>query len=261
MAEAIVRGLLERRLTLPGQISMINRQDQERLKQLHDRYHVITPFTEDAKQQSLEQADIIFLAMKPKDAQGALLHLKHFVQPHQLVVSLIAGLSIRTIERLLETSIPVVRTMPNTSSTIGLGATGICFSPSVSDRLRKLSEEIFHSIGITAIVEEESLLDAVTGLSGSGPAYVYYLMESMIEAGKKLGLDDEAARTLTIQTVIGAAHMVQSTGEEPAELRRKVTSPNGTTQAALELLNSHNVSEVFGKASPVPLSVPLSWGR
>ncbi|MBJ6363582.1 pyrroline-5-carboxylate reductase [Paenibacillus sp. GCM10012307] len=248
MAEAIARGLLERGLTLPGQISMINRHNQDRLKELHDRYHVITPSTEEAKQQSLEEADIIFLAMKPKDAQDALLQLKHFVQPRQLVVSLIAGLSIRTIEQLLEARIPVVRTMPNTSSTIGLGATGICYSDSVDGQLRTLSEEIFQSVGITAIVEEEKLLDAVTGVSGSGPAYIYYLMEAMIDAGKKLGLDDESARTLTIQTVLGAANMVKSTGEEPAELRRKVTSPNGTTQAAIELLNSHHVSEAIGKA-------------
>ncbi len=248
MAEAIVRGLLDRRLTMPGQIAMVNRQDQERLKELHDRYHVITPFTEEAKQSSLEQADLIFLAMKPKDAEAALRHLKQFIQPHQLVVSLVAGLSIRTIERLLEIDVPVVRTMPNTSSTIGLGATGLCFSAKVSEHLRKLSEEIFRSVGITAIVGEEQLLDAVTGLSGTGPAYVYYLMESMIEAGRQLGLGDEAARILTVQTVLGAAHMVQSTGEEPAELRRKVTSPNGTTQAALELLASHQVGESFVKA-------------
>ncbi|MBW7462462.1 pyrroline-5-carboxylate reductase, partial [Paenibacillus sepulcri] len=96
-----------------------------------------------------------------------------------------------------------------------------------------LAEAMFKSVGMTAVVEEH-LLDVVTGLSGSGPAYIYYVMEAMIEAGRGRGLSEEASRELTIQTVLGAAHMVKATHEHPAELRRKVTSPNGTTQAAIE---------------------------
>jgi pyrroline-5-carboxylate reductase len=141
----------------------------------------------------------------------------------------------------------IVRTMPNTSSTIGLGATGISFSSTVSNGQRLLAETMFQSIGLTAVVEEP-LLDAVTGVSGSGPAYVYYLMEAMIEAGLSLGLSEEAARELTVQTVLGAAHMVKATNENPAELRRKVTSPNGTTQAAIETLDAHSFSQAVVRA-------------
>lgn len=137
--------------------------------------------------------------------------------------------------------------MPNTSSTIGLGATGISFSESVNDEQRNLALTMFNAVGLSAVVEEP-LIEAVNGVSGSGPAYVYYLMEAMIDAGVQLGLSPEAAKDLTVQTVRGAAEMVFSTGENPGELRRKVTSPNGTTQAAIETLDRFAFQEGLNKA-------------
>ncbi|XEC92688.1 pyrroline-5-carboxylate reductase [Paenibacillus tarimensis] len=247
MAEAIVRGILERDLTDPGQITMINRQNAARLEELQNNYMVRTPHESNDKQNALKNADIIFLAMKPKDAAEAIRELRGIVTPGHLIVSVIAGLSIRTIRQLLDTSVPIVRTMPNTSSTIGLGATGISFSSDISEIWRTRMIEIFQSIGVTAVVDEP-LLDSVTGLSGSGPAYVYYLMESLVKAGQLLGLSEEASKMLTVQTVLGAAQMVMTTGEQPAELRRKVTSPNGTTQAAIEILDAHHFTDAVTKA-------------
>jgi pyrroline-5-carboxylate reductase len=247
MAEAIARGLVERNLLPASNIGMINRQNASRLAELRERYGVHAPQREDDKKRLLREADVIFLAMKPKDAEAAIRELGTFASENQLIVSVIAGLSIRTVETLLGKPLAIIRTMPNTSSTIGLGATGISFSAAVSGQQRAIAETIFQSVGVTATVEEP-LIDAITGVSGSGPAYVYYLMEAMIEGGISLGLSPEDARELTVQTVLGAASMVRATGEQPAELRRKVTSPGGTTQAAIEMLDSRHTADAIVSA-------------
>ncbi len=183
-----------------------------RLDELATRYGVVVANDAESKQTMLHDADIIFLAMKPKDAAEAIKQLRDIIKPGQILVSLVAGMTIGTIEALLGQQIAIVRTMPNTSSTIGLGATGISFSSSVTNGQRLLAEQMLQSIGLTAIVEEP-LLDVVTGISGSGPAYIYYLMEAMINAGLRAWIIREAARELTVQTVLGAAHMVKATNE------------------------------------------------
>lgn len=247
MAEAILRGLVESKLSNPQQISVMNRQNADRLQQLKQLYGVVPAVTDLEKNSALSSSDVIILGMKPKDSAAALKALQPSLRPEQLIISVIAGLSISTIQQLLGRAQPVVRTMPNTSSTIGLGATGISFSDSVAPEQRELAHAMFKAIGITAIVDEP-LIEAVNGVSGSGPAYVYYLMEAMIHAGIELGLTPEAAQELTVQTVRGAAEMVKATGESPGDLRRKVTSPNGTTQAALETLDQFSFQEGMNKA-------------
>jgi len=247
MAEAIVRGLVGTGLTDPRNISVMNRQNADRLLELERSYGVFPASTDELKNKALTGADAIVLGMKPKDAAAAIKALAPLLRPDQLIVSVIAGLSISTIHQLLGRSQPVVRTMPNTSSTIGLGATGISYSDSVSASQRELAQAMFGAVGITAVVEEP-LIEAVNGVSGSGPAYVYYLMEAMIEAGVQLGLTPEAAKDMTVQTVRGAAEMVFTTGENPAELRRKVTSPNGTTEAAIATLDRYAFREGMNKA-------------
>ena len=247
MAEAILRGLVEPKLAEPGSISVLNRQNADRLRELSSRYGVVPADTDDKKNAALTAADVIVLGMKPKDAAAAIKALKPLLRPEQLIVSLVAGLSISTVHQLLGREQPVVRTMPNTSSTIGLGATGISFSSSVTAENRELALAMFGAVGMTAVVEEP-LIEAVNGVSGSGPAYVYYLMEAMIDAGVKLGLTPEAAKTLTVQTVRGAAEMVLAIGESPEELRRKVTSPNGTTEAAIRTLERFDFREGMNQA-------------
>ncbi|MGO4371301.1 pyrroline-5-carboxylate reductase [Paenibacillus sp. 2TAB19] len=246
MAEAIARGIINEELLASGQISMLNRQNQERLTELHSQYGVQTILQGASNDAYIQQADIIFLAMKPKDAAEAIKGMKSLVSTNQLIISVIAGLSIASIEQLLGAPVPIVRAMPNTSSTIGLGATGISYSEHVTEQQRQLTEAIFKSVGITATVEEP-LQSAITGVSGSGPAYVYYFMEAMMKAAGELGLDAGAAKELVVQTVLGAAQMVRETGEEPAELRRKVTSPNGTTQAAIEKMAEFQLTETIIK--------------
>ncbi|WP_166239484.1 pyrroline-5-carboxylate reductase [Paenibacillus turpanensis] len=241
MAEALVRGLIEKKKSLPGYISMTNRSNAERLHDLRMRYGVRVP-QEDGSTTSeslIASADIVFLCMKPKDVVSAMDGLRPLLRPEQLIVSVVAGLSIETMQQLLGREQAVVRTMPNTSSTIGLGATGICFSASVSEWQREIAIEIFESMSIVCPVEEH-LINTVTGVSGSGPAYVYYLIEAMVAAGISGGLTEEQSKQLVVQTVLGAAEMVKTTGEDPAALRKGVTSPNGTTYAALEVLAQHN---------------------
>jgi pyrroline-5-carboxylate reductase len=247
MAEAIFRGLIESKLADPDRITVMNRQNAERLRELRERYGVRAAADDAAKTDALHNADVIVLGMKPKDAAAAIRSLRTALRPEQLIVSVIAGLSIATIHQLIGRGQAVVRTMPNTSSTIGLGASGISFSASVTPGQRELSLAMFGSIGMYAVVEEP-FIDAVNGVSGSGPAYVYYLMEGMIASGIELGLSPEAARELTVQTVLGAAEMVRQTGENPAELRRKVTSPNGTTFAAIETFDRYHFQEAIRSA-------------
>jgi pyrroline-5-carboxylate reductase len=239
MAEAIFRGLITRGFIAANQISVVNRQDNERLQELQQTYGVSVSEEQAEKDRFIQNADIVVFAMKPKDAGSAIAELSPLLTEKQLIVSVIAGLSMSTIEALLKGSYRIIRTMPNTSSTIGLGATGVSFSSSVSPAERQMGLELFQAVGI-AVEVEETLLEIVTGVSGSGPAYIYYMMEAMIEAGVRGGLTEDTARQLTIQTVLGAAEMVQTTEEDPAELRRKVTSPNGATQAALSTLDDHH---------------------
>jgi len=242
MAEAIIKGLIDTKLLAPEQISAINRSNIARLEELASSYGIQIPTDEADKSRLIREADIVLLAMKPKDSETAITALSSMMREDQLVISVIAGLSINALHVMLGQKLPIVRTMPNTSSTIGLGATGMSFSPQVTEEHAQLARAIFESVGIVRVVDEQ-LLDAVTGVSGSGPAYIYYVMEAMIQGGIECGLTPDAARELTVQTVLGAARMVQETGEEPAELRRKVTSPNGTTQAALELMASYKLQE------------------
>ncbi|GIP53457.1 pyrroline-5-carboxylate reductase [Paenibacillus vini] len=247
MAEAIVRGLIHKQVAAPERISMLNRSSVERLDYLKKQYGVMTGNSEEQKSKHLGDASVIVLAMKPKDAGEALKALGPQLREGQLIVSLIAGLSISTIQALLGVQAPVARTMPNTSSSIGLGATGISFSSEVTQDQRDQVLSMFEAVGTVSVIPEEKM-EILTGVSGSGPAYIYYMMEAMIAAGTEGGLSPEQARELTVQTVLGAASMMIETGEDPAKLRKDITSPNGSTQAALEVLSAKGFSEAVKAA-------------
>ncbi len=247
MAEAIIRGLISQQRVQPSHVYVLGRAQSDRPMALAEQYGIMPATSEQAKIDALIASDIVVLAMKPKDAAEAIRAYRGGFHDGQLIISVIAGLSIAGIEQLLALPLPVARTMPNTSSTIGLGATGISYSVLIDDRLKQLAREIFESIGIVREVPEQQL-DIVTGVSGSGPAYVYYFVEAMIAGGVAGGLDEQTARTLAIQTLIGAAEMLRQTNGDPAQLRRKVTSPNGTTQAAIELMQAHRVGPAIEQA-------------
>lgn len=238
MAEALLRGIVDAKLVPPQSIVALNRQDRSRLDALKRAYGIRVPETGSAEERRrlVREADIVVLAMKPQHVGSAMDDFLDALRPDQLLISVIAGLTIGTIEQLLDRAQPIVRTMPNTSSTIGLGATGVACSASVSANQREMALKLLGAIGI-AVPMEEDHINLVTGVSGSGPAYVYYFMEALIEAAVEDGLPPEDARALVAQTVLGAARMVETTREDPAALRAKVTSPNGTTFAALGVLD------------------------
>lgn len=244
IVEAMLSGIIKKGLVSPKQILVSNRNNQERLDQLARAFSV--QVTQD-KHALVQSCDILILAIKPKDAAEALMELRGAVRPGQLVISVIAGVATSLIEEWLGVECSIIRTMPNTSSAIGLSATGLACNRFVTDAQLQLATRLFEAIGTVYTVAEEEL-DIVTGLSGSGPAYIYYLVEAMVGAGTKAGLSRETARQLTLQTLLGAAHMLLDTSEEPALLRQKVTSPGGTTQAGLEVLESYQFQEAVSSA-------------
>ncbi|RNB77908.1 pyrroline-5-carboxylate reductase [Brevibacillus panacihumi] len=244
IVEAMLAGIIKKGLVSPNHILVSNRNNQERLDQLARAFSV--QVTQD-KHALVQTCDILILAIKPKDAAEALMELRGAVRPGQLVISVIAGVATSLIEEWLGVECSIIRTMPNTSSAIGLSATGLACNRFVTEAQLQLATRLFEAIGTVYTVAEEEL-DIVTGLSGSGPAYIYYLVEAMVGAGTKAGLSRETSRQLTLQTLLGAAHMLLDTSEEPALLRQKVTSPGGTTQAGLEVLEAYQFQEAISSA-------------
>ena len=165
-----------------------------------------------------------------------------------MIVSVAAGVRVRDIFGGLGHDAAIVRTMPNTPALLGCGATALFANEFVSAEQRSRAENILRAVGVTAWVDDETLLDAVTALSGSGPAYYFFLMEVMERIGVDLGLDQDTARALTLQTALGAARMANETGESPATLRRRVTSPGGTTEAALKRLSAGDFESALNEA-------------
>jgi pyrroline-5-carboxylate reductase len=183
-----------------------------------------------------DDADVIVLAVKPQVVPAVLTQLAGNLASGQLVLSIAAGTTIADITAGLGADLPVVRAMPNTPALVGAGITGVCSSAACKPHHREQAERILKSAGRVVWIENESLMDAVTAVSGSGPAYFFLLTEALAEAGERLGLPADTARLLAETTCTGAGAMLDSTSEGAAVLRQRVTSPGGTTQAALDAL-------------------------
>ncbi|MBV1870779.1 MAG: pyrroline-5-carboxylate reductase [Gammaproteobacteria bacterium] len=199
--------------------------------------------------QAVSQADVLVLAVKPQVMKIVLEDIKGAVAKKPiLIISIAAGIPMATFSSVLGDSAAVVRCMPNTPSLVGVGATGMIASSTVSDSQKALAEQVLGAVGIALWVSSEAQIDAVTALSGSGPAYFFLLMESMIAAGESLGLDAETAKQLTLQTALGAATMAQQSDVSPATLRQRVTSPGGTTEQALQTFEKGGFQSLVGAA-------------
>ncbi|WP_423407315.1 pyrroline-5-carboxylate reductase [Heyndrickxia sp. MSNUG] len=241
MAEAMISGIGASGL-LPGEhMWLTNKQDTHRLQTLEQKYGVRTTYNYD---ELFSDADTVVLAMKPKDAAMAIGEIKSYLTDGMLVISVLAGVSIAAIEAAAGASLAVARVMPNTSAAIGKSATALAVNENVTGEQKWRVKELFNTIGLTAIVEE-SQLDAVTGLSGSGPAYIYYLVEAMEKSAVEIGLEKHTAKQLIIQTLLGAAEMLTKSDKEPSQLRFEVTSPGGTTEAGISILEKHGVQSAF----------------
>lgn len=244
MAQALVAGLVGGGIVGPCNVTVTNRYNDERLNRLQDRWGV--RITRD-KGELVRSADVLVLACKPTDLTSALNEIGSHVRPEQTVISVAAGVNTAVIESALPRGTAVLRAMPNTSSLVKESATALCGGRWAREEHLALGDAIFGSVGKVSIVPEEAL-DTITALSGSGPAYIYYFTEALIEAGVGLGMDPETAKALVVQTLYGAAKMLNETGADPAELRRQVTSPNGTTAAALKVMAERGLKDIIAAA-------------
>ncbi|MGC9385650.1 MAG: pyrroline-5-carboxylate reductase [Hydrogenovibrio sp.] len=199
--------------------------------------------------EAANQADIIVLAVKPQQLEGVCRELAPTVKARgSLLISIAAGVRSRDINGWLGDDAAIIRTMPNTPALIGSGATGLYANDRVNEAQKSQAEHILRAAGLTAWVQHESDLDAVTAVSGSGPAYYFLFMEAMQAAGQKLGLDESTARLLTIQTAFGAAKMALESRDDCASLRQKVTSPNGTTEKAIQSFEQQHFRDIVEQA-------------
>ena len=198
---------------------------------------------------AVEGAGTWVLATKPQVLRAVCEGLAPQAQRSRpLVVSIAAGITAVQLERWLGGNLPIVRTMPNTPALLGAGVTGLFASERVDAAGRDFANALLGAAGKTVWIDDEAQMDAVTAVSGSGPAYVFLLAEAMIDAGIREGLPAEAARTLALQTVLGAARMLTESDADARELRRRVTSPNGTTQAAIETFEERGFRAVVADA-------------
>lgn len=241
MAESILTGILNSEFLPNDRIYVTNKADKERLAFLEKQYAVQNT---DDKRKIVDGADMVIIAVKPYDLEAALTSINGYLKTDQLLISVVAGVSTDMISQLIEKEVPVIRAMPNTSSAAGQSATAVTRGKFASEQHLQTAMALFNTIG-TATEVDEADMDTVTAISGSGPAYVYYLVETMEQAAMEAGLDHETAHALITQTIIGAGEMLKTSGLNPSQLRENITSPGGTTQAGIEALTNHRFQELI----------------
>lgn len=233
MAGALIRGMLASQRVAPEQIRASDLRE-ERLSELEAEYGIVTHLE---NRELIEWANLVVLAVKPQVIDRVLDSAASHFRPGTLVVSIAAGVPIRALESRLPDSVRVVRAMPNTAAIALAGATGIAPGSRATEADIVATRSLFDATG-RSVVLDESLIDAVTGLSGSGPAYVMLMIEALADGGVKVGLHRDTALLLAAQTVFGSAKLLLDTGEHPGRLKDMVTSPGGTAIAGLHTLES-----------------------
>lgn len=231
MGEAIIRGILDKGLTPPQSI-IASDISAERRTWLSEKYGVATTSDNGL---AVSKAEVILLAIKPQTLEGVMRDLGGLFLPTQLVLSIVAGANLTTLAQGLNHRV-VVRVMPNTPAQIGEGISVWTTTAEVNKEQKEIARSILTALGKEIFVAEEKFIDMATALSGSGPAYIFLILEAFIDAGVHLGLSREVAKELVLQTVLGSTRLAQLSGKHPAELRNQVTSPGGTTvEGLLEL--------------------------
>jgi pyrroline-5-carboxylate reductase len=238
MGETLLSGLLRAGRRVDE--LLVGEKRTERAEELQERYGVTVVTNLEAAQ----KADTVVLVVKPQDMGDVLGEIAAVVRPTQLVVSLAAGIPTAFIEARLPDGVPVVRVMPNTPALVDEGMAAISRGSHCDEKHLEEAESLMASTGRVLRVPEKQQ-DAVTAVSGSGPAYLFFVVEAMIEAGVHLGLPRGTAAELVVQTVVGSAKLLRETGEHPVVLRERVTSPGGTTAAAIRQLEDHKVRAAF----------------
>ncbi|MFW2438505.1 MAG: pyrroline-5-carboxylate reductase [Arenicellales bacterium] len=244
MAESLISGLLASgHKTSAIQVS---EPDINRREQLSKKYGINCLENNSAL---VEQSDLLLFALKPQLLRQVTEPLKQAVQAKRpLIISIAAGVRSSDIDLWLGGGLAIVRVMPNTPALVRAGASGLYANHLVNNLQKDLAESILRSVGITVWLENEAQMDIVTALSGSGPAYIFRVIEAMEEAATRAGLERETSRLLAIETVLGAARLAMESDDTPAELRGKVTSPGGTTEKGLQQLELGNIEQLFDNA-------------
>lgn len=245
MAESLIHGLIAN--GYPKEAIWAANRSIERLDLMRQKYQI---HTTQNNAEGAKHAEVLLLAVKPQDTATALQSLKIKVKKQKpLVISVITGWTVERIQEYLEYEEPaVVRCVPNTPALVGSGAIGLYANNYCTQKQKNLAESILRSVGVTLWVKQENLMNVVTGLSGSGPAYFYAIMEALEQAGVHFGLSKETAKLLTLQTAFGAAKMALESNTEISALREQVTSKGGTTEQALKVLKEKNIAEILEKA-------------
>lgn len=240
MGTSLLLGIVKAKLT-PAQMITACDINEEKLRSLAARWHVRTTTR---LREAVEAAEVLLLCVKPVTVPEVLSAIKPAMRKDHLLISIVAGVRIATLQEALGSMIGIIRTMPNIASTVDEGAAAIAFGHNVSATQKLIAESIFRAVGDVVTVSE-SQLDAVTGLSGSGPAYIYMVIEALIDGGVKMGLARDIATRLAIQTVLGSAKLVKISGLHPAILRDQVTTPGGTAINAIHELESHGLRSML----------------
>jgi pyrroline-5-carboxylate reductase len=243
MARSLIGGLVNSGVS-PDAIYASDVND-DTLKSLHSDFGITAC---ESNQALLDHCEIIVLAVKPQVMKDVVSALTIPPGKDVLFITIAAGIRVDSIQGWAGQDVAIVRAMPNTPALVQSGATALYANTHTSEEQQQAAESILRAVGLALWVTEESHMDAVTALSGSGPAYLFLVMEAMEEAGTKLGLTDESARLLAIQTAFGAAKLALEIEEAPATLRERVTSPGGTTEQALRVLNESGLKTIFDKA-------------
>ncbi|MDK2776723.1 MAG: pyrroline-5-carboxylate reductase [Pseudomonadota bacterium] len=244
MATSIIGGLIKQGDFKAGLIHVADPGAEQRQK-LVKQFGVTT---HEENLEAIAKADVVIMAVKPQVMKDVLAPLHSTLSSRQpLIISIAAGISMDALRQWSGCK-AIVRCMPNTPALLSKGATGLFASPDVHLDQRNLADSLLRSVGLTVWVKNEAEIDAVTAVSGSGPAYYFLLMEAMIDAGQKLGLSRETATKLTLQTALGAAEMALGSDVDPAELRRRVTSPGGTTERAIGTFEAAHLRDIVDAA-------------
>ncbi len=241
MGTSLLGGLIAQHY--PPEKIAVSDSDIKKLNALNKQFTIQTSIDNSV---IIKEADVIIFAVKPQIFNQVAHTLADNIQQRKpLIISVAAGITESSIQQCLGGTVPIVRCMPNIPALIGCGASALFANQYVSQQQRYTAETILQAVGMIVWLDDEQLLNAVTALSGSGPAYFFLIMEALQQAGEKLGLTPETARLLTLQTAFGAASMALKSEKNIIELRDSVTSPGGTTAAALEVLEKYNIREII----------------
>jgi len=243
MAKAIMKGLVSSKMKTSVELTAYDTETSA-LVSVKKAFKVKPAAS---NQELVKTSDVIFLAIKPQVFADVLLPLQPYFTPGKLIISIMAGISVKKIQTAAG-KVPVVRVMPNMPALVGQGACGYCASKEVSKKQMILAEKILDTFNIVKFLLPEKQIDTVTAISGSGPAYFFYFAEAVMEASKELGFDIKAAKKLIAQTMIGAGKVMLESDDTPEVLRQKVTSKGGTTQRALETMENNSMKSIIKDA-------------